>query len=191
MASAGRVELDIGHLLESMTAIEVSAKEIGNVIDVIDDLSFQTNLLALNAAVEAAWAGEQGRGFAVLAEAVRALAQRSGAAAKDTYGLIAASVQRAEIGTQAAERVGQSFRDIVSTINKVARLNEDIALASEQQSVGIGQISSAEAQLDQVMQCTSISAEETSTSAADLLSQANELNKVVGEISSPILGLVC
>ena len=72
----------VSEAVNAMGAIEGSAREIGQIIGVIDEIAFQTNLLALNAGVEAARAGESGRGFAVVASEVRALAQRSAGAAK-------------------------------------------------------------------------------------------------------------
>ncbi|PPT92411.1 hypothetical protein XthCFBP4691_04145 [Xanthomonas theicola] len=66
----------VGKAGQSMTQINSSSKQIGDIIGLIDSVAFQTNLLALNAAVEAARAGDYGRGFAVVAGEVRNLAHR-------------------------------------------------------------------------------------------------------------------
>ncbi|MGZ8320584.1 MAG: methyl-accepting chemotaxis protein, partial [Telluria sp.] len=102
-ASASQVAVKggevVSEVINTMGAINESAKKIVDIIAVIDGIAFQTNILALNAAVEAARAGEQGRGFAVVATEVRNLAQRSATAAKEIKTLIDNSVEKVELGS--------------------------------------------------------------------------------------------
>ena len=118
-----------------MTEIEASAKQIGTVIGVIDELAFQTDLLALNASVEAARAGDAGRGFAVVASEVRALAQRSATAAKE----IKASIQpQAAACTRgcAVNETGIALERIVAHVGRLNDLVNDIAAAMREQATG-------------------------------------------------------
>jgi methyl-accepting chemotaxis protein len=96
----------VHEVVSTMALINESSRKIADIITVIDGIAFQTNILALNAAVEAARAGEQGRGFAVVASEVRSLAQRSADAAKEIKGLINASVERVEQGSQLVDQAG-------------------------------------------------------------------------------------
>ena len=85
-------------MVQTMQGIHASSSRIGDIIGTIDSIAFQTNILALNAAVEAARAGEQGRGFAVVAAEVRALSQRTAAAAREIKSLITTSVDQVAAG---------------------------------------------------------------------------------------------
>lgn len=186
--AAEKGEQEIQSLIQSMTDISQSSKKIEEIISVIDDISFQTNLLALNAAVEAARAGEQGKGFAVVAEAVRTLAQRSAASAKDITTLIKESVAQIERGSQIADSSGTVLNNIVNSIKKVSDLNGDIAQASSEQTTGIEQISKAMNQLDQASQSNAASAEEIAATSGEISNLAITAQKLTLELNAVILG---
>ncbi len=134
-------------LVKTMHGIHDSSRRISDIISVIDGIAFQTNILALNAAVEAARAGEAGRGFAVVATEVRALAGRSGAAAKEIKDLITDSVQRIEAGSSQAAVAGESMQAVIGSINEVAGLIADIHTSSQVQQQGIHEVAGAVNQL--------------------------------------------
>jgi len=181
-------ETEIKTLIDSIRSISADSKKIEEITTVIDDIAFQTNLLALNAAVEAARAGEQGKGFAVVAEAVRNLAQRSALAAKDIADLIKNSVNKIEVGSDQANQSGIVFAEIVSSVKKVADLNNEIASASEEQSNGIVQIGKAMNQMDQVTQQNAAAAEETAAAAEELSAQSESLKSNVGVLEQVVYG---
>ncbi|HEY1078789.1 MAG TPA: methyl-accepting chemotaxis protein, partial [Bdellovibrio sp.] len=187
--SAEQGEKEIQTLILSMTGISQSSKKIEEIIHVIDDIAFQTNLLALNAAVEAARAGEQGKDFAVVAEAVRALAQRSASSAKDITSLIKDSVSQIESGSQIADRSGTVLTNIVNSIKKVSDLNNEIAAASAEQTTGIQQIGKAMNQLDQASQSNAASAEEIAATSGEINNLAVTSQNLTVELSEVILGI--
>lgn len=186
--SASKGEQEIQSLMTSMLEITDSSHKIEEIINVIDDIAFQTNLLALNAAVEAARAGEQGKGFAVVADAVRALAQKSSVAAKDISDLIKDSVVKVEHGSQKATDSGEVLKSIVSSVRKVADLNNEIATASEEQSHGIGQISSAMNQLDSSVQSNAASSEEIASTSDEIHNQSVLMENVVKDLNQVVYG---
>ena len=169
----------VAQVVQTMGAIHKSSSKISDIIGVIDSIAFQTNILALNAAVEAARAGEQGRGFAVVATEVRSLAQRSAAAAKEIKGLISDSVEKVQSGTRLVDQAGHTMEDVVASIGRVAKIMNDIAAASHEQSSGIEQVSRAITQMDEVTQQNAALVEQAAAAAESLEEQARALTQSV------------
>ena len=163
----------------AMAAIERSAQEITQIIDVIDGIAFQTNLLALNAGVEAARAGDAGRGFAVVASEVRALAQRSADAAKDIKGLILTSSEQVGAGVTLVGETGKLLGQIVSRVGEINVLIDNIATSAEKQASSIQQVNSAVGEMDLVTQQNAAMVEETTAATRDLAQEATHLSDLV------------
>ena len=185
LATASRDTADKGRqvvtaAVGAMGEINEAARQIGDIINVIDDIAFQTNLLALNAAVEAARAGEQGRGFAVVAAEVRSLAQRSATAAKEIKGLIHDSAQKVRAGSALVDTSGKTLEDIVASVRRVTDIIAEISAASQEQSQGIDQVNRAVTQMDHVTQSTAAQTEQVSATAQSLAGQAGQLQALVG-----------
>jgi methyl-accepting chemotaxis protein len=179
---------DMTEMRSAMDAIKASSSDIAKIIKTIDEIAFQTNILALNAAVEAARAGEAGAGFAVVAEEVRALAQRSATAAKETADKIEDSIAKSDHGAIVSGKVAASLGVIVEKARKVDELVAGIANASNEQNVGIGQINAAVSQMDKVTQSNAGSAEETAAAAEELSAQSVSLKEIVGQLHQMIGG---
>ncbi len=165
----------VQQVADSMQRIRDSSRRIAEITTVIDGIAFQTNILSLNAAVEAARAGEQGRGFAVVAGEVRALAQRSAAAAKEIKALIAESVDTVESGARLASDARSSMQGILDKVQRVDAMIGEISAATQQQAGGIDQIGDAVIQLDQVTQQNAALVEEAAAAAQSLRQQADHL----------------
>ena len=181
-SAADRGTSEMTQMSAAMTAIKASSNDIAKIIKTIDEIAFQTNILALNAAVEAARAGEAGMGFAVVAEEVRALAQRSALAAKETAAKIEGAIAKSNQGAQLSARVEQCLGEIVTKARQVDELVGEIASASKEQSQGITQVNLAVSQMDKVTQSNAANAEESASAAEELNAQAAALKEAISDL---------
>jgi len=118
-------------------------KEIGGILDVIDDVADETNLLALNAAIISAQAGENGRAFSVVADEIKELADRVLASTKEIGSLIRNVQEESEAAVGAIEAGSQSVAGGVELSAEAGTSLEEITLASRESGTRIGEIVSA------------------------------------------------
>ncbi|MBO2945176.1 methyl-accepting chemotaxis protein [Paenibacillus sp. F411] len=150
----GSISSNVNGLFEAVQSLSTRSLEIGQLVDIISDISSQTNLLALNASIEAARAGEQGKGFAVVASEVGKLAEQSGKSTKqitdmirqiqrdtehtiDTMRVTSGEVQQ---GLHVVHQAGQTFHNIENAVSNVVGRIEEIASTLLKVAEGIQQV---------------------------------------------------
>jgi methyl-accepting chemotaxis protein len=183
----GEIRSTVEEAANRISALGESGKRIGNIVEVIRQISEQTSMLALNAAIEAAHAGEHGRGFAVVADEVSSLAKRTGQSAKDIEDLIATIRDQT---TEAVRVMGEGTREVeegtglveatLADLQSLVNVINDTAAAVQEQAVASDEIAR---NMDAVQRITSnvvASSEQAVAQGDQLLALANELEQSVG-----------
>ena len=201
---------EMDNISQRMNEIITVINEIGSKTDIINDIVFQTKLLSFNASVEAARAGEHGKGFAVVAEEVGSLATASGSAATEISEMLGESVKKVEsivadsklkleslsnVGKEKVDQGTKTANDCEQVLDKilvnVLEVNDkvsEITNASNEQSIGIQEVSKAMSQLDEMTHQTSLISTEALDSSEALNSQSVQLSSVVGSLNELVSG---
>jgi twitching motility protein PilJ len=176
-----------------------SSQEIGDIVELIDDIAEQTNILALNAAIQAAMAGEAGRGFAVVADEVQRLAERSSSATKQIEALVKTiqtdtneavismeqSTSGVVNGARLAEDAGMALEEIVGETEKLADRVANISSLAQQQSAAASNVSQIMHVIQEITTQTSAGTSETAASIGNLADLAQDLSRSVAGFKLP------
>ncbi len=190
VAGMGGIREQIQETSKRIKRLGESSQEIGEIVDLISDITEQTNVLALNAAIQAASAGEAGRGFAVVAEEVQRLAERSGEATKqigmlvktiqgDTQDAVSAmekSTQGVVEGARLSDEAGRSLLEIERSTRELTDLVNSISVSTQVQTDMAQEVASVMGDILKITEQTSKGTQLTSASVSQLENLARELS---------------
>jgi len=176
-----------------------SSQEIGNIVELINDIAEQTNILALNASIQASMAGEAGRGFAVVADEVQRLAERSTNATKQIEVLVrtiqadtneaVVSMERSTTdvvgGALLAENAGAALDEIEQVSNQIASLVQNISGSARQQAGSAADVTRRTTRLREISEQTGKATTATAAAISKLSELASQLRKTVAGFTLP------
>ena len=194
-----RIRNQVQETAKRIKRLGESSQEIGEIVQLIDDIADRTSILALNASIQAAMAGEAGRGFAVVAEEVERLAERSTEATKQIDTLVRTiqnetseavtamedATREVVEGSMLADQAGQALGEIEAVSNRLAELIQSISLAAKQQARGSEALAKSMDEIAEVTQQTAAGTSQAAASISRLALLADELRASTSTFKLP------
>jgi twitching motility protein PilJ len=195
IAGMNEIRAQIQDTAKRIKRLGESSLEIGEIVELISDITEQTNVLALNAAIQAASAGEAGRGFTVVAEEVQRLAERSGEATKQIEAIVktiqadtqdaVAAMEKSTVGvvegTKLSDAAGQALDEIRKVSRELAELIGGISAQTQKQSTSVSDVTRG---MQGILKIT----EETTEGTKQTNVSIGQLSKLAAELRSSVAG---
>ena len=193
IAGMNEIRTQIQDTAKRIKRLGESSLEIGEIVELISDITEQTNVLALNAAIQAASAGEAGRGFTVVAEEVQRLAERSGEATKQIEAIVktiqadtqdaVAAMEKSTVGvvegTKLSDAAGQALDEIRKVSRDLAELIGGISAQTQKQSASVSDVTRGMQGILKITEETTEGTKQTNVSIGQLTKLAAELRSSV------------
>ncbi len=193
IAGMNEIRTQIQDTSKRIKRLGESSLEIGEIVELISDITEQTNVLALNAAIQAASAGEAGRGFTVVAEEVQRLAERSGEATKQIEAIVktiqadtqdaVAAMEKSTVGvvegTKLSDAAGQALEEIRRVSRELAELIGGISAQTQKQSASVSDVTRGMQGILKITEETTEGTKQTNVSIGQLTRLAAELRSSV------------
>ncbi len=189
------IKIKVGLSAQKVQEMGQRSKQIGVIVETIDDIAAQTNLLALNAAIEAARAGEHGKGFAVVADEVRKLAEKAATATGEIAGLVKdiqqtvndaivamdESTVEVQNGASKADAAGEALARILETAETVNQQMAEIAGVAQQIAASSGTLVQSIETVSAVIEENTAATEEMAASSAEVMDAIESIVSVSEE----------
>ena len=191
--SVGGVKRQVDLIVTHMLDLGRKSQQIGNILEIVNELADQTNILAINASIEAAGANDAGKRFGVVADEIRKLADRVGGSTKEIRTLVDevrsavnTTVMATESGMKAADTgireyadVTLSFRQIADLVATTTEAAREIELSTKQQASAVEQVNVAVAGMARATKETETSSRQTLQTASQLATLSSELTRLI------------